>query len=431
MLKTGDKKLINAWAFYDWANSVYSLVISTAVFPLYYTAVTKDQTVSFLWMDWDHPDSLYSYALSFSFLIVAFLSPILSGIADYTGSKKKFMKFFCWLGGLSVMSLYFFEGVDTVWIGIVFTILASIGFWASLVFYNAYLPEVAHPEQQDRASAKGFIYGYIGSVILLVINLAMIQMPDVFGITAGLASRISFVMVGVWWIGFAQITFRRLPEDLYDKKPEADYILKGFKELKLVAIQVMDYPTLKRFLISFFLLSVGVQTIILLATIFGSTELGLETIDLIVTVLLIQLVAIAGAYFFSRMSDKKGNIFTLKTTIVIWMVVCFCAFLLHKDLPNVAIYFYSLGAILGLVLGAIQSLTRSTYSKLLPNTEDHATFFSFYDVTEKIAIVLGTAVYGFLYAVTDSMQWSVLALALFFLASFIIISTLKKTKYVQ
>ena len=431
MLKTGDKKLINAWAFYDWANSVYSLVISTAVFPLYYTAVTKGQTVSFLWMDWDHPDSLYSYALSFSFLIVAFLSPILSGIADYTGSKKKFMKFFCWLGGLSVMSLYFFEGVDTVWIGIVFTIFASIGFWASLVFYNAYLPEVAHPEQQDRASAKGFIYGYIGSVILLVINLAMIQMPDVFGITAGLASRISFVMVGVWWIGFAQLTFRRLPEDLYNKKPEADYIWKGFKELKLVAIQVMNYPTLKRFLISFFLLSVGVQTIILLATIFGSTELGLATIDLIVTVLLIQLVAIAGAYFFSRMSDKKGNIFTLKTTIVIWMVVCFCAFLLHKDLPNVAIYFYSLGAILGLVLGAIQSLTRSTYSKLLPDTEDHATFFSFYDVTEKIAIVLGTAVYGFLYAVTDSMQWSVLALALFFLASFIIISTLKKTKYVQ
>lgn len=431
MLKTGDKKLINAWAFYDWANSVYSLVISTAVFPLYYTAVTKDQTVTFLWTDWDHPDSLYSYALSFSFLIVAFLSPILSGIADYTGSKKKFMKFFCWLGGLSVMSLYFFEGVDTVWIGIVFTIFASIGFWASLVFYNAYLPEVAHPEQQDRASAKGFIYGYIGSVILLIINLAMIQMPDVFGITAGLASRISFVMVGVWWIGFAQITFRRLPDDLYNKKPEADYIWKGFKELKLVAIQVMNYPTLKRFLISFFLLSVGVQTIILLATIFGSTELGLATIDLIVTVLLIQLVAIAGAYFFSRMSDKKGNIFTLKITIVIWMVVCFCAFLLHKDLPNVAIYFYSLGAILGLVLGAIQSLTRSTYSKLLPDTEDHATFFSFYDVTEKIAIVLGTAVYGFLYAVTDSMQWSVLALALFFLASFIIISTLKKTKYVQ
>ncbi|KOY52452.1 MFS transporter [Polaribacter dokdonensis] len=431
MFKKGDQKLINAWAFYDWANSVYSLVISTAVFPLYYSAVTEGETVSFLGMDWDHPDSLYSYALSFSFLVVAFISPILSGIADYTGSKKKFMKFFCLVGSLSVMSLYFFDGLDTVWIGIVFTILASIGFWASLVFYNAYLPEVANPEQQDRASAKGFMYGYVGSIILLIINLIMIQKPDLFGISASLASRLSFVMVGLWWLGFAQITFKKLPDDIYNKKPEKDYIWKGFRELKIVAKEVVNYPTLKRFLISFFLLSVGVQTIILLATIFGSTELGLETIDLIVTVLLIQVVAILGAFLFSRLSESKGNFFALKVTIVIWMVVCFCAFMLHKDLPNVSIYFYSLGAILGLVLGAIQSLTRSTYSKLLPETEDHATYFSFYDVTEKIAIVLGTFVYGLLYAITDSMQWSVLCLAFFFLASFIILSTLKRTKYVS
>ena len=431
MLKIGDKKLINAWAFYDWANSVYSLVISTAVFPLYYSAVTDGKIVSFLGMEWDHPDSLYSYALSFSFLIVAFISPILSGIADYTGSKKKFMKFFCFLGSFSVMSLYFFEGIDTVWIGIVFTILASVGFWASLVFYNAYLPEVAHPEQQDRASAKGFIYGYVGAIILLVINLLMIQKPDLFGISVSSASRISFLMVGLWWLGFAQITFKRLPNDLYNKKPEEDYIWKGFRELKKVAKEISNYPTLKKFLIAFFLLSVGVQTIILLATIFGSTELGLETIDLIITVLLIQVVAILGAFLFSRLSEKKGNFFALKVTIVIWMVVCFCAFLLHKDLPNVSLYFYFLGAILGLVLGAIQSLTRSTYSKLLPETEDHATYFSFYDVTEKIAIVLGTFVYGLLYAITDSMQWSVLCLAIFFLASYIILSTLKKTKYVK
>ncbi|MCG1036704.1 MFS transporter [Polaribacter sargassicola] len=431
MLKIGDKKLINAWAFYDWANSVYSLVISTAVFPLYYSAVTDGKTVSFLGVNWSHSDSLYSYALSFSFLIVAFISPILSGIADYTGNKKKFMKFFCWLGGLSVASLYFFEDIDTVWIGIVFTVLASIGFWASLVFYNAYLPEVAHPDQQDRASAKGFIYGYIGSVILLIINLIMIQMPDFFGISSGMASRISFVMVGIWWIGFAQFTFKKLPNDIYNRKPDKDYIWKGFRELKLVFKEVVENQTLKRFLISFFLLSVGVQTIILLATIFGSTELGLEAIDLIITVLLIQIVAILGAFLFSRLSEKKGNFFALKIAIVIWMLVCFGAFLLHKELPNVATYFYSLGAVLGLVLGAIQSLTRSTYSKLLPETEDHATYFSFYDVTEKIAIVLGTLVYGVLYAITDSMQWSVLCLGLFFLASLIILSTLKKTKYVK
>jgi UMF1 family MFS transporter len=431
MLQKGDKKLINSWAFYDWANSVYSLVIATAVFPLYYTAITKDKVVNFLWMEWEHPDTLYSYALSFSFLVVAFISPILSGIADYTGNKKKFMKFFCTLGSLSVMSLYFFDGIETIWIGIVFSILASIGFWASLVFYNAYLPEIAHPEQQDRASAKGFIFGYIGSVILLVINLVLIQKPELFGINSGIASRISFLMVGLWWLGFAQITFSKLPNNVHNKKPEKDYIWKGFRELKNVAKQVFSNPTLKRFLISFFLLSVGVQTIILLATIFGSTELGLETIDLIITVLLIQIVAIFGAFLFSRISEKKGNILTLKITIFIWMLVCFCAFLLHKDLQNVSTYFYSLGAILGLVLGAIQSLTRSTYSKLLPETQDHATYFSFYDVTEKIAIVLGTLVYGLLYAITDSMQWSVLSLGLFFLASFIVLNTMEKTKYVQ
>jgi len=431
MAAIGSKKLINAWAFYDWANSVYSLVISTAVFPLYYSAVTDGEVVSFLGMEWEHPDSLYSYALSFSFFIVALISPILSGIADYTGSKKKFMKFFCLSGSISVMCLYFFEGIETVWIGIVFTILASIGFWSSLVFYNAYLPEVAYPEQQDNASAKGFIYGYIGSIILLVINLIIIQKPDLFGIDASLASRLSFVMVGLWWLGFAQITFNKLPDDIYNKKPEKDYIWKGFRELKIVSKEIANYPTLKRFLISFFLLSVGVQTIILLATIFGSTELGLATIDLIITVLLIQVVAIFGALLFSKLSKKNGNLFALKITIVIWMLVCFCAFLLQKDLPNISLYFYGLSAILGLVLGAIQTLTRSTYSKLLPETEDHATYFSFYDVTEKIAIVLGTLVYGILYAITDSMQWSVLCLAFFFLASFIILSTLEKTKYVN
>ncbi|WP_417799823.1 MFS transporter [Tenacibaculum sp.] len=430
MYKIGDKKLINGWAFYDWANSVYSLVISTAVFPLYYSGVTEGKIVRFLGMNWEHPDSLYSYALSFSFLVVAFISPILSGIADYTGSKKKFMKFFCTLGALSVMSLYFFDEIDTVWIGILFTVLASIGFWASLVFYNAYLPEVAHPEQQDRASAKGFVYGYVGSVILLLINLAMIMFPETLRISAGMASRISFVMVGLWWLGFAQVTFKRLPGNVYNKKPEKDYIWKGYKELQIVIKEVLNYPTLKRFLISFFLLSISVQTIILMAAIFGSSELGLSSTSLIITILLVQIVAILGAILFSRFSEKWGNITALKVTIVVWMLVCFCAFMLDKSQEHVAVYFYGLGGLLGLVQGAIQTLTRSTYSKLLPETEDHATYFSFYDVTEKIAIVLGTAVYGTLNWITGSMQWSVLCLAIFFLASFIILSTLKKTKYV-
>jgi UMF1 family MFS transporter len=431
MLKIGDKKLINAWAFYDWANSVYSLVIGTAVFPLFYSGITKGKIISFLGMEWSHPDTLYSYTLSFSFLVVAIMSPILSAIADYTGNKKKFLKFFCTIGAVSVMSLYFFEGIDTVWIGIVFTFFASIGFWSSIVFYNSYLPEVAHPEDQDKVSAKGFIYGYIGSIILLVINLVMILFHEAFGITEALASRISFVMVGLWWLGFAQITFQALPNNLYDKKSEKDYIWKGFRELKIVWLELKQLPTLKGFLKAFFLLSIGVQTIILLAAIFGSTELGLGAINLIVTILLIQFVAIFGAFIFSKISKKYGNFKALKITITIWILVCFCAFLLHKDLPNVESYFYGLGVMLGLVLGAIQSLARSTYSKLLPKTQDNAIYFSFYDVTEKIAIVLGTFVYGSLYALTDSMQWSVLCLGLFFVASLIVLSRLKSTEHVH
>ena len=458
MLKIGDKKLIGAWAFYDWANSVYSLVISTAVFPLFYSAITEGKTVVFLGMKWDHADTLYSYALSFSFLVVAFMSPILSAIADYTGNKLKFMKFFCWLGALSVMSMYFFEDLNTAWIGIVCTILASIGFWSSIVFYNSYLPEVAHPEQQDAVSAKGFIYGYIGSIILLIFCLAMILAPDTFGFDLSIsdtilasgseaeinnalenaknaaslkAMRISFVMVGLWWIGFAQITFKKLPNNSFNRKPEKDFIWKGFKELKKVWIELKEYPTLKNFLIAFFLLSVGVQTIILLATIFGSIELGLGTTNLIVTVLLIQFVAILGAYIFSRVSKKYGNFKAIKITLVIWILVCLAAFMLEKELPNVEYYFYALGGLLGLVLGAIQSLTRSTYSKLLPKTQENATYFSFYDVTEKIAIVLGTFVFGFLIYLTGSMQWSVLSLGLFFIASLVVLSGLKSTEHVH
>ncbi len=183
MLKKGDKKLINAWAFYDWANSVYSLVISTAVFPIYYISLTEsfsniEGKISFLGTQWN-PTTLYNYTLAFSFLVVAFISPILSGIADYTGNKLKFLKAFCWLGSLSVMSLFFFEGEKTLWVGIVFTILAGIGFWGSIVFYNSFLPEVAHPEQQDKVSAKGFMMGYSGSILLLLI-LASLSKYNLF-----------------------------------------------------------------------------------------------------------------------------------------------------------------------------------------------------------------------------------------------------------
>ena len=433
-LEKGNKKLLNAWAFYDWANSVYSLVISTAVFPIYYSSMTSsfanlEGNISFLGTQWN-PTTLYDYTLAFSFLIVAFISPILSGIADYTGNKLKFLKTFCLIGSLSVMSLFFFKDESTLWIAIVFTITASVGFWGSIVFYNAYLPEIAFPEQQDNVSAKGFIFGYTGSVILMIISLVLVQ-TKVFGLLdEAYGSRLTFVLVGLWWLGFAQITYSRLPNNVYGHKPEKDYIWKGFRELKKVAKELAKYKSLKRFLLSFFFFSVGVQTIVLMAGIFGSEELGLPTMNLILTIMLVQIVAIVGAFLFSRISNKLGNITALKITLVIWCVVCFIAFMLDKDLERIDIYFYLMGGILGLVLGATQSLARSTYSKLLPETEDHATYFSFYDVTEKIALVVGMVTFGLLNSLI-SIQSSVLALAIFFIAAFISISRIKKTTYVH
>jgi UMF1 family MFS transporter len=431
VFKKGSPKLIKAWAFYDWANSVYPLVISTAIFPIYYSTMSSsfansEGDISFLGMSWN-PTTLYDYTLSISFLIVAFCSPILSAIADYTGNKLKFLKAFCLLGALSVMALFFFKGESTLWVALTFTVLASIGFWGSLVFYNAYLPEVAHPEQQDEVSAKGFMYGYAGSVILLIFSLVLIQKPDWFGITdPTFAPRITFVLVGIWWLGFAQFTYKRLPNNIFNHKPDKDYIWKGFLELRLVLKSLKEHAQLKFFLISFFFMSVGVQTIILMAGIFGSKELGLPTLNLILTILIVQIVAIFGAFFFSRLSKKIGNLSTLKITMGIWGMVCFIAFILDKSLPNVDNYFYAMGIVLGFVLGATQSLTRSTFSKLLPETHDHATYFSFYNVTEQIAVVLGMFIFGLLVALTGSMQYSVLALAAFFLVAFVMLYSVKK-----
>src|SRR6218665_158964 len=429
-IEKGNPKLINAWAFYDWANSVYSLVIATAVFPIYYEAKTSGNggIVHFLGTEF-HNSTLLSYSLSFSFLIVALLSPILSGIADYTGNKKRFMQFFCYLGSLSVISLFFFTGTDTLWIGIVATILASIGFWGSIVFYNSYLPEIAPPEMHDRVSAKGFMFGYTGSVLLLAFNLVMIMKPELFGITdPSLPARISFLMVGIWWMGFAQVTFYHLPNNVFQKKPEKDYIFKGFKELGKVLNSLKSLASLKQFLTAFFLYSIGVQTIILLLGIYVKKELGIDSSKLIIIILLIQLVAILGAYLFSKLSERIGNIRTLQITIAIWVILCVLIFLVDAKSEYIDMQVYAIGAGIGMVLGATQSLSRSTYSKLLPETEDHATYFSFFDVTEKIAIVFGTFIFGLVGAISDSLRNSIFILAVFFLLGYIVLRFMKKSE---
>lgn len=406
---------------YDWANSVYNLVISSAIFPIFYDNVTTKQflaknnleslpegvnvTVNYFGAEISS-SVLISYILSASFLVVSVLSPMLSGVADYSGNKKRFLQFFCYLGAFSCMSLYFFDMVP-IEIGMLSVFLASIGFWNSLVFYNAYLPEIAEPEDHDRISARGFSMGYFGSMLLLVICLGIIMFVD------PKYTSLSFILVGLWWIGFSQITYRVLPHNVYKKKVEKGVVWRGFKELKIVFQQFKRTHRLKRFLFAFFFYNTGVQTVMLMAVIFAKKEVdwssGGGDVGLIIAILLIQILGAVGAFVMSRLSGFIGNIKTLGLSVTIWIGICVAAFVVTTPFQ-----FYFLAAAVGLVMGGVQALSRSTYSKFLPETTDHASFFSFYDVAEKVGIVIGTFSFGFLEYALGSIRYSVMAVAVFF-----------------
>ena len=423
-LKLNNKKITNAWCMYDWANSVYSLTITTAVFPIYFESVTTDADGGKLveFFGWVLPNTvLYSYALSFSFLLTALVIPLLTGIADYTGKKKLFLKAFAYLGSAACAGMFFFDGPNLEF-GVLMAVLASVGYSGSLVFYDAFLPEIASQDRFDKLSAKGYSLGYVGSVILLVLNLVMIEAPDLFGLEEGsLPARISFLTVAVWWAAFAQIPFKRLPDNPYKKRVEAGWIKKGYKELTLVYRQIQGLPNLKRYVVAYFFFNGGVQAVMYLAPLFGAKELEMATQDLILTVLIIQLVAIGGAYLFANLSSRRGNIYSLMTMILIWIVVCFAAFFVQNT-----VQFFVLAFFVGLIMGGIQALSRATYSKLIPqDTEDHASFFSFYDVTFNLSIVAGTLAYGSIEFISGSMRYSALGLSVFFILGLVLLRSVK------
>ena len=422
-------KIMRAWCIYDWANSVYSLVIISTIFPIYYGAMSINEQgedlVRFLGVE-VKSSALFAFAVSFSFLAIAVMSPFLTAIADYSGRKKLFMQVFCYLGALSCSSLFFFTR-QTFTLSVFLFIIASIGFSGSIVFYNSYLPEIATEDRYDKLSARGFALGYIGSVILLLANLALIMKPEFFGIdpaNTSLGPRLSFLSTGIWWIGFAQYTFYFLPKNVHRKRPQGSWVLNGFRELGKVLRQVKQLHLLKRFLLAFFFYNMGVQTVMYVATIFGDKELQLPAENLIMTVLILQLVAIGGAYGFAALSKRVGNIRALVAAVIIWVGICGGAYFVRTGLD-----FYGLAAMVGLVMGGIQSLSRSTYSKLIPqDTADTASFFSFYDVTEKISIVIGTMAYGYIDQITGSMRNSVLGLMVFFIVGLVLLFSIKGKK---
>ena len=418
------KAIHRAWSMYDWANSAYNLVITSTIFPAYYEAITTkrdaaglitDDKVSFFGHLFKN-SSLFDFSIGTAYFIIALVSPILSSMADFQGNKKRYMQLFCYIGSMSCCGLYFFKP-GNIELGIVFSTLAALGFCGSLVFYNAYLPEIAYEHERDSVSAQGFAYGYIGSVLLQIICFVFVLKPDWFGITdSTLAPRISFLMVGIWWAGWSQVTFLKLPKGTpLGKTREHSLLVNGFHELGKVIAQLKKLTVLKTYLLAFFFYSMGVQTVMLAATLFGSKELHLETTQLIVVILIIQLVAIAGAYIMAKLSEKFGNLRVLLFVVLIWIGACIAAYFTYT-----ATQFYMIAMVVGLIMGGIQSLSRSTYSKLMPPTLDTASFFSFYDVTEKLAIVIGMITFGIIDNIMN-MRTAVVALIAFFILGAIIL----------
>ena len=420
-------KTIRAWYMYDWANSVYALVITSAIFPVYYKAVAKTDgmdLVHFLGFTLQN-SNLYSYALSFSFLIVAAILPFLSGMADYSGKKKTFMKCFVWLGAISCVGLYFFTGINTLWLGILCSITASIGYSGSLVFYDAFLPEVVSEDRYDATSARGYSMGYYGSVIMMVMCLLLIMNYHTFGFAdEGSATRVSFLLVGLWWIGFSQIPFRHLRENRFGVKGPGSIWAKGYQEIRKVWQSLAHLRDLKVFLFAYFFYNMGVQTVMYLSALFGTDVLKLEATKLIGTMLGIQLVGALGAYLFARLSAARGNKSALLTMIVVWIGVCIAAYFIRTEY-----HFYSIAVIVGLIMGGIQSLSRATYSKLIPqNTIDNASYFSFYNVTFNLSIVFGTLSYGLINQITGSMRYSALGLAVYFIIGMVLLLNIRSRK---
>lgn len=419
-VRLNDKKTINAWALFDWANSAFALVITVAIFPAYFTTVTAE-TVSILGIEMSN-STLFAYAISGSYLIIALFSPLLSGIADSGGKKKFFLQLFTTIGSIGCLSLFFYDNGSPVALGVIGFMMGMIGFAGGLVFYNSYLPEIVTEDRYDSVSAKGFSYGYIGSVLLLCINLMIIQKPEWFGLadTGTLAARIAFLMVGLWWIGFALIPFKVLPADP-KRKLQKGLLASGINELKKVWNELKSQSNIKAFLLSFFCYSAGVQTILFLASIFAEKELEFDAGRLIIVVLILQIVAIVGAYVFAKVSEKLGNVTSIFIMLFIWVGICLLAYFVQNQDQ-----FYGVAASVGFVMGGIQSLSRSTYSKLIPaETEDTTSYFSFYDVVEKVAIIVGTFSFGFIEQITGSMRISVLVLAIFFIVSLLILTKVK------
>ncbi len=419
-----DNKTIRAWVIYDWANSAYILVVTSAIFPAYFNQVTRlngSGLLEFYGIPIENT-ALYSINMGLAFGVVALISPLLSSISDYAGNQKAFMRMFCYLGVFGCCLLFWFSGRDQLALGLAGMMLATIGYSGSIVFYNSYLPAIATEDRRDRVSAKGFAYGYFGSTILLIFCLALIMNQQKLGVTDGtFMPRLAFLLTGLWWLGFAQITFTYLPRRIKMEGSGGSDLFHGYRELVKIWNRLKHEPYLRIFLTSFFFYIMAVQTVMFMAGSFGEKEVHMRMTQLIITILLLQYLGIAGAHLFAWISGKLGNLKGLTIAVVFWIGICIGALFI-----TTAVHFYIAGVCIGMVMGGIQALSRSTYSKMIPQTGNDAGYFSFYDVSEKVAMMCGLVIWGSMDNLTGSMRNSIVSLVLWFSVALVLLLWLQR-----
>ena len=406
---------------YDWANSAFATSILAAILPVYFATLVPEEGIAVQWGTLKittRASALWAYGVSFSFFVTALTAPILGALADFSGTKKKFLFVFTYFGATLASLLYFVRSGD-YWLCLGLFIAANIGFAGSITFYNAFLPEVATEKKMDWVSGKGYAFGYIGGGLLLAIHMLIINYHECLGIPdRALSIRISLSSVGIWWGLFAIPLFLWVPEIKrpHDQRQKFSYFTYGFIRFFRTLRSFRNYQDLLWFLVAFLIYNDGIQTVIAMAAIFGKTALGLDTGTLIGTLLMTQFVAFPGALMFAKLSQRIQPKGAIIVTLMLWIGIVTYAYFLRS-----AIEFWILGGVVGLVLGGSQAISRSLYAQLIPRDRP-AEFFGFFSISAKFASIFGPLIFGLITDLSENPRSAIVSLVLFFVVGMVLLS---------
>ncbi len=424
-----DKREIFGWAMYDWANSAFSTTIGTVFLGPYLASLAAgaagaDGMVRVAGIP-VAPDSFFPYSVSFSVLLQVLFLPILGAIADYSHMRKQMMQLFATLGASATILLFFVSG-DLWWLGGLLYIVANLAFGAAMVFYNAYLPDIASEEKRDSVSSYGWAMGYIGGGLLLLLNLVFYQTHETLGVPTGLAIRINLASAGVWWLGFSFLTWARLQtRQAHRALPAGEtYTSIGFTQLRQTLGELKNFPETMKYLLAYFLYNDGIQTVIAVSATFAAAPLargGLEvdTGTLTMVILMIQFVAFFGALFWGKLAGWIGAKQSILVSLVIWAGVVIYAYGGLQGDTRVT-QFFILGAFIALVMGGSQAISRSLFAQMIPPGKE-AEFYSFYEVSERGTSWIGPLLFGLMNQWFGNLRLAILSLIFFFVVGLILL----------